>query len=311
MLASKYFRNGCYLSNRLRVESGKRARLLGATKSAVVLSILFLLCSVTYSQDWNERYGIGVTLLQPGEKAPIFIGSVWRESPAMNAGIIAGERLLAVNGGDVMSAREAAGMLSAKEPGGVSLRLWQTGRIYEVAVQREKFSSLFAKQGKRILSDGMIVPLDATEAEVERMRQCSPDRIVERAFPHHYPLDPQLFAAGFEVLFLRNPVEVVVGGIEDGPGSRAGLRRGDMILSINGNDPRHMSVIEVEQMLSSSQPESMELKIDRAGAIKTVEFKLEKTSEILKQNQLQMVNGTLIPAGLAEEDLRWFLPEKD
>ena len=135
-----------------------RARLLVGVSHLLVLATVFFLPLLTFPEEWGDRYGIGVTLLQPAEKAPIFIRSVWRESPAMNAGITAGERLLAIDAVEVTSAAQAARMLGTNAPGSVSLRLWQKGRIYEVAVQREKFSSLFEKQGKRILSDGMIVP---------------------------------------------------------------------------------------------------------------------------------------------------------
>jgi hypothetical protein len=43
------------------------------------------------------------------------------------------------------------------------------------------------------------------------------DRFLDRVFPTHYPSNEKLYYAGFEVLILKNPAQVVVLGIEDGP----------------------------------------------------------------------------------------------
>ena len=47
-----------------------------------------------------------------------------------------------------------------------------------------------------------------------------------RAFPGHYPANEQLYYPGFEVFIWDKGNQVTVGGIEDGPASRAGVRWG-------------------------------------------------------------------------------------
>ena len=56
-------------------------------------------------------------------------------------------------------------------------------------------------------------------------------RSVARVFPTHYPSNPGLFDAGFEIFGLRDPTQVMVGGIEEGPASKAGLHWGDVLIS--------------------------------------------------------------------------------
>jgi predicted metalloprotease with PDZ domain len=53
------------------------------------------------------------------------------------------------------------------------------------------------------------------------------------------------------VLILKNPAQVVVLGIEDGPASRAGVHWGDTILSVNEIDPRNKSVAELEPVFET------------------------------------------------------------
>jgi hypothetical protein len=42
------------------------------------------------------------------------------------------------------------------------------------------------------------------------------------------------------------------------------------------------------------------------AATKTLEFQPEKVSDVLKENHLRLVHGTLIPDGLADEDVPCF-----
>jgi C-terminal processing protease CtpA/Prc len=47
------------------------------------------------------------------------------------------------------------------------------------------------------------------------------------------------------VLILKNPAQVVVPGIEDGPASRAGAHWSDTILSVKGIDPQNKTVAQL------------------------------------------------------------------
>jgi S1-C subfamily serine protease len=59
-------------------------------------------------------------------------------------------------------------------------------------------------------------------------------RRVGGVFPTHYPGGADLFYAGFELFVLRDPSQVMVGGIEESPASKAGVHWGDIVLSVNG-----------------------------------------------------------------------------
>ena len=89
-----------------------------------------------------------------------------------------------------------------------------------------------------------------------KLKAITQDRFVDRVFPTHYPSNEKLYYPGFEVLILKNPAQVVVLGIEDGPASRAGVHWGDTILSVNGIDPRNKTVAQLEPLFSSQKPGS-------------------------------------------------------
>jgi hypothetical protein len=46
--------------------------------------------------------------------------------------------------------------------------------------------------------------------------------------------------------------------------------------------------------------------VDRVTTTKTIEFQLEKASDVLKENHRRLVDGTLVPDGLAAEDVPCF-----
>ena len=132
-------------------------------------------------------------------------------------------------------------------------------------------------------------------------------RIVAGVFyPSHYPKNPELFYPGFEIFILRDPAQVVVGGIEDGPASRAGVHWGDVVLSVNGIPTAGKTAGELERLFSSGRQELMHLRTDRLGLIRSVEFGLEKASDIARLNGLNIVNDHTVPFWATEKDLRCF-----
>jgi predicted metalloprotease with PDZ domain len=180
--------------------------------------------------------------------------------------------------------------------------------LYTAMVGREKLSTLLEKSGNKILESGMIVPKDTTETEMkEKMKLLTLDRFADRVFPAHYPANEQLYYAGFEVLTLKNPPQVVVLGIEDGPASRAGIHWGDTILSVNGVDPRTRPVAELEGLFSSEKPATMTLKIERGRMTKSYLVELAQAAQVLLENKTQLVHGHLLPAGIPEKYLHCFL----
>jgi len=139
----------------------------------------------------------------------------------------------------------------------------------------EKRSSIVARTGKKILS-GAIVPPDTTQEEVDRMLSFDGHRYTARVFPTHYPAQPGLFYAGFEIFVLHDPVEITVGGIEDGPAARVGVHWGDVLLSVNGTSVSGKTPSELESLFSATRLSTMRLEIDRLGSRKTFEMQLEK-----------------------------------
>jgi len=202
---------------------------------------------------------------------------------------------------------EASKLLQSEKPTPVTLTLMRQEKPYVATVSREQRSTLPCNQRDKLLKSGMAVPLDATEAEMNgKLKAITQDRYVDRVFPTHYPSNEKLYYPGFEVLILKNPAQVVVLGIEDGPASLAGVHWGDTILSVNGIDPRNKSVAELEPLFSSQKPGSMTLKIGRDDATKEFTFQLAEAAQVLRDNQRQLLQGELVPLGLPERYLYCF-----
>jgi C-terminal processing protease CtpA/Prc len=281
--------------------------------SSMLSSLAFVMCfgprfPSAFAQNAPDPYTIGVNIIVGSKKScPLFIGGVYAKSPAEQAGIKAGDRLLAVDGRDVLGMQllQVSKLIRSDQAGEVRLKLWRKGKVYEAVVQRKKFSSILASEGMK-QAGPFHVPLDTTEAEVKRMMEDAQRPIAGRAFPLHYPLNTDLYYGGFEIFIFAHPDQVVVGGLEQGVASRAGIHQGDVILSVNGIDPRGKSPEEVEALFSSAQPRSDKLVVDRVTVTKTLEFQLEKAADVLKENHRRLVDGILICDGLADEDVPCF-----
>ncbi len=116
-------------------------------------------------------------------------------------------------------------------------------------------------------------------------------------------MNKELYYPGFEVFILENGNHIIVGGIEDGPASRAGIRWGDRIVAVNSVDPRGKSAAEIESLLSSTKPAPINLTISRGEAPKTFTFALEQAAEVLRDNRLKIVNGEMVPLWLPDKYL--------
>lgn len=236
----------------------------------------------------------------------MLVSFVWPKSPANDAGIRVGDRLVAIDGTAVSTSQQAADLIRAAK-GKLTLDLRRAGKPYRASVEPQPMDTILRGLGKKITPEGIIVSADASEAEIDYVRKFDAARIVGRVFPLHIPLDETLYAAGFEVFLLRDPKQAMVGGIEEGPATRAGVRWGDLIVEIDGADPLEKSAEELEGMLSGTKPRSVRVTLDRLGNKIEVELRLEPVSEILRANQRMLVQGQLVPLGVADEDLRCFL----
>jgi predicted metalloprotease with PDZ domain len=283
------------------------------------IATIILLCAVSLtcpSQDAEPKYVTGMTLFGPSPSCPVFVGGVDRGSPAAAAGIKAGDRLIAINGVPVADLLDAARELHGESAEPVSLQLARGEEPYAVTVQKETMATRMKHYGQKTVEDGSVVPLDATDAEIKqrssliRDMDSDPTRVA-RLFPTHYPENEKLYYPGFEVFVWDKGRQVTIGGIEDGPASRAGARWGDIILSVNGIDPRNKSVADLETVFSSQKPETMTLVIERVGPTKTLSFELEQATKVLRDNNKKLVRGTLVPIWVSEEYLPCFgVPSK-
>jgi C-terminal processing protease CtpA/Prc len=236
--------------------------------------------------------------------------TVRKNSPAASAGIKGGDRLIAVDGITVTDVQDAARRITSKSAKPVTVQLIRDEKPYNVTVEREDIATVLQKDGWKLLEDGTLVRSDATDAEVRHQVAISQaledakDRTV--AFPSHYPVNKQLYYPGFEAFIWDKGKQVIVGGIEDGPASRAGVRWGDRIIAVNGVDPRGKSVAEVESLLSNPKSATMTLTIERAGMRKTSSFELAQAATVLRDNQWQVKNGKLVPLWVPEKYLPCF-----
>jgi len=277
-----------------------------AMKELYLLGLSLLVSCPAISQT-APSFVTGITIVGGAASCPVFVGSVGKGSRAEVAGVKSGDVLVAVDGTRVTTFDEAVKLLHSETPRPVTLSLVRQEKPYVATVARERLSVLLNHEHMKLLEIGMIVPLDASEAEMRGKEQAlAMDRFVDRAFPSHYPTNEKLYYPGFEVLILKSPTQVAVLGIEDGPASRAGVHWGDVILSVNGVDPRNKSVKEVESMLSDEKPASMTLRIEREGATKSFTFQLAEAAQVLRDNQHQLLHGRPVPLGLPERYLSCF-----
>jgi C-terminal processing protease CtpA/Prc len=276
-------------------------------KIVCLISLALLTCGPAVGQG-PSSFGTGITLVGGVESCPVFVVNVVVGSPAEQAGIKTGDVLVAVNGTPIPTLDETVGkLLHSESPTPVTLSLVHQEKPYVVTVRRVQSSMMPGNQHYKDLQSGMVVPLDATEAEMNgKLKAITQDRFVDKVFPTHYPSNEKLYYAGFEVLILKKPAQVVVLGMEDGPASRAGVHWGDTILSVNEIDPRNKTVAELEPLFSSQKPGSMTLKIGRDDATKEFTFQLAEAAQVLRDNQRELLQGELVPLGLPERYLHCF-----
>jgi membrane-associated protease RseP (regulator of RpoE activity) len=173
-------------------------------KSFQLLSLLCMTCTVAGSQETKPRYTIGIELTGSKPSCPVFVNSVRKKSPAEQAGIEQGDRLIAVDTIKVKDVQDAAQRIRSAAAEPVKLQLVRNEKLYTVTVRRVEFATLLQENGLKMLNDGAIVSADDTDAEVAysvTIRQAFGNaKDLSVAFPGHYPPNKLLFYPGFEVL---------------------------------------------------------------------------------------------------------------
>ena len=246
---------------------------------------------------------------------PVFIGSVRKVSPAATAGIQPGDQLMVIDGIPVKDLQDATQRITSDSSQAVSVELKRDESVRKLTVQRERSDVVWSQNGLRVLDNGFIVESNFTEAEIQEIRKLNQSReSAMRAdngftvFPGHYPTNKELYYPGFEVFVWDKGEQVHVGGIEDGPARGSGVRWGDQILSINGVDPRRKSLAELESLLSSPVPTRMSIAIERAGTHKTFTFQLALAATVLRDNNLQIVDGHMVALWVPKAYISCFIP---
>jgi len=270
-----------------------------------VLCLILGAFSVALPQATPDPFVIGVSVLR-GKRTdcPLFVGGVLQHSPAARAGLEPGDVLEAVDGEPVNFEQALERITSqAAKPVTLTLRRGDNGTLMTVVVERELRSTIEHENGMQSVQD-RVVPLDTTAKELECLRRFDGHRITGRVFqPTHYPENLNLYYPGFEAFMLDGPQQVSVGGIEEGPASDAGVRWGDILVSIDGVSVRGRTTSQLEHRLSSNGRRRMTLVVDRCGAARTFSFTLERAADILRRNQKQMVGGSVVPLGVPRKYL--------
>jgi PDZ domain len=263
----------------------------------------------------SDEYVTGMTVIgkpNAGPCCPLIVWGVDPDTPAAKAGIKPGDRLLAIDGHRDLDVVDARPLLRTIEPKTSTMELEGDKGLYKVNVGRIKGSELDRKEGWKRGPNGSLFPLDATDAEIRRVSSMGrePPRDKKVFNIGHYPADLKLYYPGFELFVWDEPQPIMIGGIEDGPGKRAGVHYGDAIVSVNGVDPRGKSMAELEKLFSSETPADMTLIVDRDGIRKTFNFPLQKASEVAALNSRKRFEGRMIPSVIPEAYLHCYSTKK-
>lgn len=87
---------------------------------------------------------------------------------------------------------------------------------------------------------------------------------------------------------------LVVAPIEDGPGEKAGILPGDIIIEINGESTKDMSVDNAANIMRGKAGTKVKLKIARQGVVEPIEYTLTRAIVEIKSVKYKMLEDSTI-----------------
>jgi C-terminal processing protease CtpA/Prc len=113
----------------------------------------------SFAQQTKPKYVIGASIA--GSKSPCqFIGSVSAKSPAADAGIRTGDRIVAIDETIVTTVQDAAQRMRSESARPVTLQMMRDRKPYSVTVRRELYTAILERDGMKALESGLIAPLE-------------------------------------------------------------------------------------------------------------------------------------------------------
>jgi predicted metalloprotease with PDZ domain len=101
-------------------------------------------CLILFARQAKPKYVIGASIV--GGKSPcVFIGSVRAKSPAADAGIRAGDRIVTVDGTIVTTVQDAAQHMRSEGAKPMTLQLMRDGKLYSAELCNVSYTRQFWK----------------------------------------------------------------------------------------------------------------------------------------------------------------------
>ena len=197
--------------------------------------------------DWvgwtAAKYTFGFTTLVLKDPSEALIDRVLPQSPALRAGLLPGDRVLAVDGREISaSGNVKALILEPDQERSISLKVDRGGEQRRFELRSEAFEQVIAADLRREL------PLHFA--------------------PPHFA--PNNYIAGIFVLYSPDPREAIVSRVQwPSPAFDAGLHVGDSILGINGMPISGIGREELGKLMVPEGTSPMALEISRLGKKKT------------------------------------------
>lgn len=150
----------------------------------------------------------------------------------------------------------------------------------EASAEMQKLESVYT-----ILNEDWYFGKDIQDLSTTLLEKAISAMAYSESDPHTYYMsqeDAQIFSSSLEGTFVGIGIQfyqnaqgqyVVSAVFENSPAQKAGLQRGDLIISVMGEDCSTLSSGEIQELLALSEDETAQIVIERDGAQQTVSVK--------------------------------------